>query len=319
MNYYLRISFCFFNKNTICILFLSFFIFLNELKAEGYVKSEITKIIFLGTGNPNPDPNHLGVSVLLLVNNIPYIFDCGPGLVRNASKLNPKYGGKLNGFDVKNLNKVFISHLHSDHTLGYPDLILTPWVMGRVVPIEAFGPTGLKAMTDNILEAYKEDINIRITGLEKENDIGWRVKVNEIKEGIIYKDTNISVEAFSVEHGNWKESYGFLIITPDRKIVISGDCRPSKKLMAKSKNVDILIHEVYSAEKLKTRESKWQKYHPQFHTSTYELGEMASQIKPALLLLYHQLYWGDSDIDLVKQIKTKWNGNVISAQDMDEY
>lgn len=305
--------------NKLLILIISF-LFYHYISFSGsYLPSEITKIIFLGTGNPNPDPNHSGVSILLLINNNPYIFDCGPGLVRNASKLNPKYGGKFKGFDVKNLNKAFISHLHSDHTLGYADLILTPWVMGRNVPVEAFGPHGLKSMTKNILEAYKEDINIRLTGLEQANDIGWKVNVTEINEGIIYKDSNIIVEAFLVEHGNWKESYGFLIVTPDRKIVISGDCRPSKKLIEKSKGVDILIHEVYSAEKLKTREPKWQKYHPQFHTSTYELGEIASQVNPTLLLLYHQLYWGDSDIDLVNQIKTKWDGNVISAQDMDIY
>jgi ribonuclease BN (tRNA processing enzyme) len=122
-----------------------------------------------------------------------------------------------------------------------------------------------------------------------------------------------------VEHGNWKEAFGFLVITPDRRIVISGDCRPSKKLIEKAKGADILIHEVYSAEKLKTREAKWKKYHPQYHTSTYELGEIASQVNPSLLLLYHQLYWGDSDDDLINQIKTKWNGNVISAQDMGIY
>ncbi|OGU13658.1 MAG: hydrolase [Ignavibacteria bacterium GWB2_35_12] len=279
----------------------------------------MTKIIFLGTGTPNPDPEHSGISVLLLINNTPYIFDCGPGLVRNASKLNPKYGGKFKGFDVKNLNHVFITHLHSDHTVGYPDLIFTPWVMGRDVPLEAYGPTGLKSMTNNILEAYDEDINVRLHGLEQANDRGWRVNVTEFKEGVFYKDSNITVEAFQVEHGNWEESYGFLVITPDKRIVISGDCRPNKKLIEKGKGADILIHEVYSAEKLKTREAKWQKYHPQYHTSTYELGEIASQINPSLLLLYHQLYWGDSDNDLLNQIKTKWNGNVISAQDMSIY
>jgi ribonuclease BN (tRNA processing enzyme) len=286
---------------------------------ESYSPSEITRIAFLGTGTPNPDPQHSGNSVAIVVNDTPYIVDFGPGLIRKAAALSPEYGGKIKGLEVKNIKRAFLTHLHSDHTVGYPDLIFTPWVMGRDEPLEVYGPEGIKSMTYNILEAYKEDIKMRLYGLEPANNRGWRVNAYEIKEGVIYKDDRVTVEAFPVEHGSWPEAYGFKFTTPDRVIAISGDARPGKNLMEKCKGVDILIHEVYSQEKLKERTPFWQKYHPEFHTSTVELAEISNQVKPGLLILYHQLYWGISDQELVKEITGKYKGMVVSARDLDVY
>lgn len=281
--------------------------------------SGITKIAFLGTGTPNPDPHHSGNSVAIVVNDTPYIIDCGPGLIRNAAALSPRFGGKIEGLRVENIKRAFITHLHSDHTTGYPDLIFTPWVEGRDEPLEVYGPEGIKEMTRHILEAYKEDIRVRLYGLEPANNRGWRVNAHEIKEGAIYKDENVTVEAFLVKHGSWPEAYGFKFTTPDRTIAVSGDTRLCENLIEKCRGVDILIHEVYSAEKLKTRPEFWRKYHPQFHTSTYELARIATQLKPCLLILYHQLYWGASDQDLLKEISTIYKGKVVSAKDLDVF
>ncbi len=289
------------------------------LAQETYSPSDITKVVFLGTGNPNPDPQHSGNSIVIVINNTPYIVDFGPGLIRQAAALSPRYGGKIEALAVENLKIAFLTHLHSDHTTGYPDLIFTPWVMGRDEPLEVYGPEGIQEMTKHILEAYKEDIKIRLYGIEPVNNLGWRVNAHKIKEGIIYKDSNVTVEAFLVEHGSWPEAYGFKFITPDRTIAISGDTRPSKNLVEKCRGVDILIHEVYSHEKLKERTSFWQKYHPQFHTSTHELAEIAGQIKPKLLILYHQLFWGTSDEELIKEITDIYKGKVVSARDLDVY
>jgi ribonuclease Z len=191
--------------------------------------------------------------------------------------------------------------------------------MGRDEPLEVYGPEGLKNMTKHILAAYQDDIRMRLYGLEPANNQGWRVNAHEIKEGVIYKDKNVTVEAFLVEHGSWPEPFGYKFITPDRTIAISGDARPSKNLIEKCKGADILIHEVYSTEKFKERTPFWKKYHPQFHTSTHELGEIATQVKPGLLILYHQLYWGATDADLLKEVAEKYNGKVVSAKDRDVY
>jgi ribonuclease BN (tRNA processing enzyme) len=284
-----------------------------------YAPSPVTRLIFLGTGTPNADPQHSGNSLAIVVNDTPYIVDFGPGLIRQAAALSPQYGGKIAGLEVANIKRAFLTHLHSDHTTGYPDLILTPWVLRRDAPWEVYGPEGITAMTEHVLEAYREDIRVRIYGLEPANNQGWRVISHEIKEGIVYKDGNVTVEAFRVEHGSWPDAYGFKFTTPDRVIAVSGDTKPCPNLVEKCRGVDILVHEVYSSEKLKERTPFWQKYHPQFHTSTLELAEIAKQVRPGLLVLYHQLYWGISDKELVKEITDHYQGKVVSARDLDVY
>lgn len=286
---------------------------------ESYTPSRITKVVFLGTGNPAPDPQRSGNSIAVVINDKKsYIVDFGPGLVRRAAALSPKYGGTIEALAVENLKTAFLTHLHSDHTAGYPDLILTPWVMGRDEPLEVYGPEGIQEMTKHILEAYKEDIRVRLYGIEPANNQGWRVNAHEIKEGLIYADENVKVEAFLVEHGSWPEAYGFKFTTPDRTIAISGDTRPCKNLVEKCQGVDLLIHEVYSHEDLKGRTPFWQKYHSQFHTSTRELAEIASQIKPKLLILYHQL-WDTPNEQLVQEVSEIYQGKVVSARDLDIY
>ncbi|MCT4648188.1 MAG: MBL fold metallo-hydrolase [Carboxylicivirga sp.] len=193
--------------------------------------SEITKVVMLGTGNPNPSPEQSGCSVAIIVNKTPYIVDFGPGLIRSAAALTPRYGGEIETLDAKNIKRAFLTHLHSDHTTGYPDLILTPWVMGRDEPLIVYGPEGINEMTHHILEAYEKDIQYRLYGYEPANNQGWRVKSHEfLEEGIIYKDENVSVEAFPVPHGTWPNAWGFRFTTPDKVIVISGDTGSSSIL-----------------------------------------------------------------------------------------
>ncbi|MEE9448748.1 MAG: MBL fold metallo-hydrolase, partial [Ignavibacteriaceae bacterium] len=208
------------------ILFLIILIVDSTFAQQNYSNSEITKVILLGTGNPNPDPEHSGCSIAIVVNEIPYIIDFGPGIIRQASALSPRYGGPIKGLNVKNIKRAFLTHLHSDHTTGYPDLILTPWVMGRDEPLEVYGPEGIVEMTDNILSAYREDIKYRLYGLEPANDNGWRVNAYTIIEGIVYEDENVKVEAFPVIHGSWTNAFGYRFTTPDKVIVISGDTTP---------------------------------------------------------------------------------------------
>jgi ribonuclease Z len=239
--------------------------------------------------------------------------------MRKAAALSPEYGGKIAAMDLTRFHCVFLTHLHADHTMGYPDLIFTSWIAGRDKPLKVYGPKGTADMTEHILEAYKEDIRIRTSGSEPINDKGWMVRAHEIEEGLIYSDTNVRVEAFLVEHGSWPEAYGFKFITPDQTIAISGDTRPCENLVDHCKNIDILIHEVYSLEKFKERPQSWQAYHKQFHTSTLELAGIASRVKPGLLILYHQLYWGATDKDLIREINQHYKGPVVSAQDLDIY
>jgi len=275
-----------------------------------------TQVVLLGTGNPNPDPKHSGCSVAIIVNGTPYIFDFGPGLVRQASALTPKYGGSIEALEVKNFKRAFLTHLHSDHTTGFPDLILTPWVMERDEPLVVYGPEGIKDMTKYILKAYSEDIKYRIYGSEPANNQGWRVIAHEIREGEIYKDENIKVEAFLVRHGSWPNAYGFRITSKDKVIVISGDTTPCDNILKYSNGADMLIHEVYYKKGYDQKDEFWKKYHAENHTSTYELGEIASKTKPGLVIMYHILFWGATEKDLLDEVSQKYKGKVVVGEDL---
>lgn len=302
------------------ILLLSTFFITSTFAQRDFSDSAITKVVMLGSGNPNPSPFQSGSSVAIVVNDTPYIVDFGPGVIRKAAAMSPRYGGSIKGLDVKNIKRAFLTHLHSDHTTGYPDLILTPWVMGRDEPLEVYGPEGINEMTDNILKAYNEDIKYRLYGYEPANNKGWRVNSYEFtKEGVIYKDSNITVEAFPVKHGTWPNAWGFRFTTPDKVIVLSGDSAPSEKITEYASGADILIHEVYYKKAFDAKNDFWKNYHSRNHTSTFELASIAQKAQPKLLVLYHILFWGASDDEIIKEITTGYKGKVIVGKDLDTY
>ena len=275
-----------------------------------------TKLVLLGTGTPFADPNKSGPSLAIVVNNTSYIVDCGPGVVRRAAEAS-KLG--FPSLEASHLKTLFITHLHSDHTVGLADIILTPAVLDRNAPISIYGPVGSKKMTDDLMSAYKEDIAIRINGLEKGDAIAYQVYTNEIKEGQIYKDSNLTVTAFNVQHGQWDNAFGFVFQTKDKKIVVSGDCTYSENLIKYAKDCDILVHEVYSDAGLKKRTQRWQDYHSTFHTSTYQLADIANKVKPKLLILNHQLTFGTSLQSLLDELKSKYAGPVVNGADLDVF
>jgi len=281
--------------------------------------SEITKVVMLGTGTPFADPARSGPSTAIVVNDMAYIVDFGPGVIRRASAMSPRYGGVINGLQVNNITRAFLTHLHSDHSTGYPDLIFTPWTMDRNEPLEVYGPEGILEMTQNIIEAYGEDIRYRVYGLEPTNNQGWRVNAHVVKEGMVYQDDNVKVEAFRVKHGNWPNAFGYRFTTPDRVIVISGDAAPDKNIERYSRDADILVHEVYAVEGLNKRTAFWQRYHSNNHTSAHEVGELAARVKPGLLVLSHILFFGSSEAQILSEVKEKYKGDVVLANDLDVF
>jgi ribonuclease BN (tRNA processing enzyme) len=276
-----------------------------------------TSIVFLGTGTPRPQPDHEGPSTALIVNGKAYLVDAGVGVVRQASAA---YIGGTSSLKIEDLRVAFITHLHSDHTLGLPDLIFTPWVMGRTAPLELYGPKGTRSMAENILKAYEQDTRIRINGLEGANRTGYKVNVHEINPGVVYQDANVKVTAFLVEHGSWPKAYGYRFETVHKTIVISGDTRPSKSVIDACNGCDVLIHEVYSGYGGTSQKSpeEWMKYMAAFHTSAEELGIVATQARAKKLIVIHYVSLGSSDqIEMVNLIKKGFAGTVVVARDLD--
>ncbi len=267
-----------------------------------------TRAILLGTGTPNPDPQSMGPAVAIVSGEHVYIVDCGPGIVRRAVQA---------GIAMRQLTRAFITHLHSDHTAGCPDLIFTPAVTGREEPLEIYGPPGLRAMIYHIMEAWKEDMNIRLHGLEPSVSRAYIVHAHDVKPGEIYRDAAMRVIAFPVQHGSWKHAYGYKFEAKDKTIVLSGDTTYSPTLIEAAKGCDILIHEVYSAAGLAKRTPDWQRYHSVFHTSGRDVGRVAAQVRPKKLVLYHQLPMGETPEEVLREVRGQFDGEVIYGKDLD--
>ncbi len=285
-----------------------------KLTAE-FVPTDTTVVVLLGTGTPFPNPERQGPATAVLVGERVFLFDAGPGVMRQI---------RAAGLPINGVEALFVTHLHSDHTLGYPDLIFTTWVMRRAAPLRAYGPTGLRRMTDHLIGAYGEDIVIRTDGLEKEVPGGHEVDVHEIGPGIVYDSGGVRVTAIPVRHGDWKEAYGYRIDTPDRSIVISGDTRWSDAILEAARGVDILVHEAYPEVRVAPEDRPgghlWPRYLKEFHISDVELGRLAAECKPKLLLLTHVVWMGGTEEEVIAGLrKGGYAGPVLIGEDLGRY
>lgn len=275
-----------------------------------------TKVVLLGTGTPRPYPERSGPATAVVVGERAYLVDFGPGVVRRAAAAAQKGTPEL---ESTNLKIAFLTHLHSDHTAGYPDLILTPWVMGRT-ELDVYGPEGLEEMTKHVLEAWRQDIEVRTKGLEQRQALV--VRAHDVKPGVVYKDDRVTVTAFRVPHGQWPQAFGYRFDTPGKSIVISGDTSPSEEIVAHCQPCDVLIHEVYSPESVLGM-ADYKTYRAKYHTSTSELAEIANRAKPGILVVYHVSGRGPKgpipDEQLLQEIQKSYHGKVVIGHDLEIY
>lgn len=273
-----------------------------------------TQVVLLGTGTPNAEPDRSGPAVAVVVRGRAYLVDAGPGIVRRAAAA--RRAG-VTALRMENLTIVFLTHLHSDHTLGLPDLMLTPWVLDRTAPLSVYGPRGTSALTRRLLAAYDADIDNRVHGAQPHNDTGWRARAHDVAAGPVYRDDLVTVTAFSVPHAGWREAYGYRFVTADRTIVISGDTRPDSAVVRACDGCDVLVHEVYSQEGFEQLPPEWQRYHAGAHTSSAALGALAARARPKLLVLTHGLPWRSTPEAIVREVRAAFDGAVTYANDLD--
>jgi ribonuclease BN (tRNA processing enzyme) len=284
-----------------------------------------TRIVMLGTGNPAADPDRSGPATAIVVNDTAYLVDFGPGVIRRAKAAVIERG--VTALEPTNLRVAFVTHLHSDHTVGYADLIFSPWTLGRRVPIDVYGPTGIKAMTSHLLEAYRVDIETRTNADGNQHDFpdGYKANAHEIRAGVVYKDASVTVTAFPTKHA--MESYGYRFDTPDRSVVISGDTNPVQATIDACRGCDVLIHEVNTLESLSKRDERFQAFAAKYHTSTEQLAELAAKAKPRLLVLYHHSIAlrpgiaasASTPDELLREMSARYSGQFVIGRDLDVY
>jgi ribonuclease BN (tRNA processing enzyme) len=301
-------------------------LFVGPAAAQPSTNSPVTtQIVLLGTGNPPADPDRSGPATAIVVNGTPYLVDMGAGIVRRAKSAVIERG--VAGLDPVKLRVVFVTHLHSDHTVGFADLWLTPWVLGRRFPLEVYGPTGLSAMTRHLMEAYRADFEVRSNDRKvyggRTVAEAHQVNAHEIDPGVIYKDANVTVTAFRTNHG--MASFGYRFDTPDRSIVISGDTTPTQATIDACHGCDILIHEVLTQDWLAKRPD-FVRYAGDHHTTTRQLVDLATKAKPRLLILYHGSISLRPNVDSERsspatllQEMSAYPGQVVVGRDLDVY
>lgn len=274
-----------------------------------------TQLVLLGTGTPNILPTRYQSSLAVIVDDVPYLVDCGGGALQRASQAYHEHG--IAALKLKNLSHLFLTHLHPDHTTGIPDLVIAPWVLDRVESLRIFGVRGTRQMVDHLLAAFEIGIGEHRDGLAPINH-PLLVEAADIAAGHVYQDSRVHVTAFQVHHGGL-DALGYRFETRDRTIVISGDTTPVEALIEHARGCDILVHEVYSSRQFKARSSQWQAYHRNAHTSADELASIANQTRPGLLVLVHQLFWGTTEDELLAEIRKSYDGEVVSGHDLDVY
>ena len=257
-----------------------------------------TQLILLGSGTPRPAPEVFGPSTAIVVGDRTFLFDAGAGVMHQMASAN---------LGIRGPHPLFVTHLHSDHTVGLPDLIFTSWVMERTKPFAVYGPPGIDHMVSRLAEAYREDIQIRSFGLERNSVDGWRVNVHEITPGVDYDSAGVRVTAIQVPHSEWPMALAYRVDTPDRSIVISGDTRASNALAQLAQGVDVLVHSIYPEWGTVANPSSLghtdSTYFRSYRSSSIELGRIATVAKPKLLLLTHVVRAGATDDELFAGIR----------------
>ena len=277
-------------------------------------------VVLLGTrSGPAVDAQRLGISTLVLAGPEKLLFDCGRASTTAMARL------AINPADV---TKVFLTHLHSDHIVSLPELVLFPWAsQGRATPLQVWGPDGTRSMVKHLLEAFSFDIHIRRDSTGNIHPDGVRVLANDIREGVVHEANSVKVSAFFVDHGPVKPAFGYRVDYHGHSVVISGDTKPSESLVKFSQNVDVLIHELGQSKqdprltgppdelipslRVTRRQARTIVDH---HTDAAEAGQVFQRLQPKLAVFSH--YPNIVPADALRLITPNYAGRVEFGEDL---
>ena len=266
------------------------------------------KIVLLGTGvGPPVNLEQFGASTLIEAGSVRLLFDCGRGATLRLAQL---------GVPLGSINRVFLTHLHSDHVIQLPDLLLTGWVGGgRSVPLEVWGPEGTRDMMDHLQQAFAFDIHMRRDVDEKAPEDGIKVMSHEIEQGIVFDQQGVKVTAFLVDHSPVAPAFGYRVDYRGHSAVLSGDTRVSENLIRFAQGVDVLVHEVLDAETVRgflpTNPAAAEAILAK-HTSPEQAGGVFARVKPGLAVYSH----APNAERVISQTRRTYSGPLQGAEDL---
>jgi ribonuclease Z len=272
--------------------------------------SDSLKVVLLGSGvGPVVDLRQYGASILVEAGGQRFLFDCGRGATLRLAQA---------GVPIGSITRVFLTHLHSDHVVQLPDLLLTGWAAGRrAVPLSVWGPAGTRAMMDHLQQAFVFDIHTRRDVDEHFPAAGISVLSHDIAgDGVVFTEGGVTVTAFEVDHGPVRPAFGYRVDYRGRSVVLSGDTRVSENLVRHARGTDVLIHEVIDPELLRTRADR-----PSpavidaivaHHTTPEQAGEVFRRVAPRLAVYSH----APNNARVLAQTRTTYSGPLQGAEDL---
>jgi ribonuclease Z len=270
------------------------------------------RVTLLGTGNPRPNLERFGPSTLVEVGDTRLVFDVGRGSTQRLFQIGQ-------AAFLRPITRVFLTHLHSDHVVGLPDLWLTAWLFGRTSPLVVSGPPGTVGLTTGLRQAYAFDLKMRAgdEGLPRE---GGELQGRDVAPGVAFEEGGVRVTAFAVDHGPVKPAYGYRIDAAGRSIVLSGDTRESSELLAQARGVDLLVMEVASPEVERRRaqlaDPKAVERVLARHISPEQAGRLFAEAKPRLAVYSHIVPSPTTAADLVPPTRQFYSGPLEVGYDL---
>ena len=263
------------------------------------------QLVLLGTGYPYPSADRAGPACAVEVGKKLFVVDAGRGSVmRLAAAGNP----------WDSIAAVFLTHLHSDHIDGLPDLFHCAWEFGNGTPFQLYGPKGTQTVADGIIQFYGPDIHIRRDLTEKLPALGAKIDVHEIQEGVVYEAPGkVKVTAFLVDHRPVEPAFGYRFDDGTHSIVITGDMRPNPNLIRYAAGADILVHEAYVGLSSSSN-TRWSIR--DYHSSAKEAGEAAEKAKVKILVLTHLIPGNATEQDFLNEARLAFSGKIIVGRDL---
>ena len=284
------------------------FLFLSLIILSSNIYADIIKVTILGSGTPRVNIDRFSQSILIEHKNDKFLFDAGRGaLLRlNQSRILPN--------EIEN---IFFTHLHSDHILGFSDILMTGWVYHRKKPLNIFGPPGTINFVDSTIKSFEEDIKVRSLPPESLNVENLKSNIEIIYDDFIYKKNGLTIETFAVKHEPFTYAFGFKIFNSKYCMVISGDTTYSEQVIEKAKNCDLLIHEIAHASEHTLEKYPKAKGVISYHTDASQVSKIINTVKPRLTILNHVLSLdGSSDEQILNEIKKNTKHKVLIAKDL---